>query len=63
MIVCSCWGVNDATVEQAIVGGASTIDDVGATCQAGSDCCSCHGTIEAMLEALASADLARASAA
>jgi len=63
VIVCSCWGVNDAAVEQAIAGGASSIEDVGATCQAGSDCCGCHGTIEAMLEALAVADLARASAA
>lgn len=63
MIVCSCWGVNDAAVEQAIAGGASSIEDVGTSCQAGSDCCSCHGTIEAMLEALAASDLARASAA
>ncbi|MFO0647718.1 MAG: (2Fe-2S)-binding protein [Polyangiales bacterium] len=50
MIVCSCQGVRCSSVRAAIGGGAMTVDDVGVACGAGTDCGSCRGMIEDMIE-------------
>jgi bacterioferritin-associated ferredoxin len=48
-MVCLCHGVSERTVRRAIEHGADTVDAVGARCDAGTCCQSCHPTIEAML--------------
>lgn len=51
MIVCHCNAVNDATVLEAIAGGARDIAAVGSACGAGTNCGGCHETIEHLLDA------------
>jgi bacterioferritin-associated ferredoxin len=45
MIVCQCKGVSDAAVRRAVREGASTVEEVGWACKAGTDCGGCHPTI------------------
>lgn len=59
MIVCSCLGVFERTVNRAIDGGAMTVEAVGRACGAGTDCGGCHELIE---ELIASRMLVRAGA-
>jgi bacterioferritin-associated ferredoxin len=49
MFVCICRAVPDATVEQAIREGASTLREVGERCGAGTCCGSCRPTLLRML--------------
>jgi bacterioferritin-associated ferredoxin len=49
MIVCHCKVVSDRHVRDAIVCGASTPDDVGDMCGAGTGCGSCRPTIGMLL--------------
>ncbi|HEY2765553.1 MAG TPA: (2Fe-2S)-binding protein [Pseudonocardiaceae bacterium] len=49
MYVCICSAVTEAQVRLCIAGGASTVEDVGAGCAAGTGCGSCLERIEAML--------------
>lgn len=49
MIVCSCRGVFERTVNRAIDQGALTVDEVGRACGAGTDCGSCQDTIEDLI--------------
>lgn len=49
MIVCHCEGVASTTIEAVILSGASSVDEVGDRCGAGSGCGTCWPTIEAML--------------
>ena len=41
MIVCSCRGVNDRKIRKAVETGASTIEEVGESCAAGTRCGGC----------------------
>ncbi|MFO0601569.1 MAG: (2Fe-2S)-binding protein [Polyangiales bacterium] len=50
MIVCVCQGVRCSEVRSAIRGGALTVEAVGVACGAGTDCGSCHGCIEDLVE-------------
>ncbi len=49
MIVCICRRVSDKTIRAAIAEGASSVDEVGAACRAGTGCGCCHEAIEEML--------------
>ena len=49
MLVCSCKAVFESTVRHAVASGAETVDEVGARCDAGTDCGTCHSTIEDVL--------------
>ncbi|MBI5087431.1 MAG: (2Fe-2S)-binding protein [Actinobacteria bacterium] len=48
-MVCLCRGVSGRKVERAISHGASTVDEVGDVCQAGTSCGTCRETIHEML--------------
>jgi bacterioferritin-associated ferredoxin len=48
--VCLCNSVSERKVRRAIDHGASTIDEVGAACGAGTTCHGCHDTIDDMLD-------------
>ena len=50
-ILCHCEGVNDRTIESAVVGGARSVDDVTASCGAGRGCGTCHIWIHQILAA------------
>ena len=50
MYVCACRVVRERTVRAAIASGASTIDEVGRRCGAGTVCGGCHETVEALLD-------------
>jgi bacterioferritin-associated ferredoxin len=52
VIVCHCEVVSDRHVCDAVVRGASTVDDVGDLCGAGTRCGSCRPTIGALLVAV-----------
>ncbi|MGH3913967.1 MAG: (2Fe-2S)-binding protein [Pseudonocardiaceae bacterium] len=49
MYVCICRAVTDAQVNGCIAAGASTIEDVGDRCGAGTGCGSCHERIADLL--------------
>jgi assimilatory nitrate reductase catalytic subunit len=49
--ICACFGVSCASVEKAIVGGATTLDAVGAITRGGTNCGSCRPEIRALLRA------------
>jgi bacterioferritin-associated ferredoxin len=53
MIVCHCEVVSDRHIRDAVACGASSIDDVGRRCGAGTHCGSCRPTIGALLVAVA----------
>ena len=48
-IACSCHGLRDAEITDVIRDGASSVDDVMESCQAGGNCGSCVSTIEMLL--------------
>jgi bacterioferritin-associated ferredoxin len=49
MFVCLCGAVSDSTIRGVIRAGASTVEDVGDACKAGTHCGKCRTTIELML--------------
>jgi len=49
MYVCSCHAVKDTTVRAAIAAGATTLEDIGTFCRAGSQCGGCHELLERLL--------------
>ena len=59
MYVCHCRAVSDSAVRAAAAAGDRTVDDLGESCGAGTDCGGCHPLLE---ELLAGADLATAAA-
>ena len=59
MYVCHCRAVSDSAVRAAAAAGVRTVDDLGESCGAGTDCGGCHPLLE---ELLAGADLATAAA-
>lgn len=48
-LACLCHGVSERKIERAIDHGASTIEEVGELCKAGTCCMGCHDTITEML--------------
>jgi assimilatory nitrate reductase catalytic subunit len=48
-MVCACFQVGQKTIEATIKSGATTVDAVGACCQAGTNCGSCIPEIKALL--------------
>ncbi len=53
MIVCLCHGVTAAQLHNVVESGAETVEAVGRHCGAGTDCGSCIGHIEDVLDACA----------
>jgi len=51
VIVCSCKGVSHRVIEKAIEGGATTVDQVGEACGAGTRCGTCRGHVHDLIEA------------
>jgi bacterioferritin-associated ferredoxin len=49
MIVCLCRAVSDRTLRARIAEGASTVEELGAACGAGTGCGGCHDQIEQLL--------------
>lgn len=49
MIVCVCRAVSDRTVTQAIAEGASSVEDLGKRCGAGTSCGMCLDELSSML--------------
>jgi assimilatory nitrate reductase electron transfer subunit len=49
--VCSCNGVTGAAILDAAADGAATVEAVGARTRAGTGCGTCHGRIQALLDA------------
>ncbi len=53
MYVCLCAGVTDTEIQNAIEGGASTLDGVVLATRAGSRCGSCREEVASMVRAAA----------
>ncbi|MDT7707490.1 MAG: bacterioferritin-associated ferredoxin [Pseudonocardiales bacterium] len=51
MYVCICAAVTDTEVRSCIARGARTVEEVGAACEAGTGCGSCHDHIDVFLAA------------
>lgn len=51
MVVCNCLAVNDKVVRESIAAGASTLDEVTDSCEAGGGCGRCWPVIDRMLAA------------
>ena len=49
MIVCVCEGVSDREIREAIDNGSKTLQEIGRSCRAGTDCATCCMTIRQML--------------
>jgi bacterioferritin-associated ferredoxin len=50
MIVCICRAVSDKTIHNAIENGAESIQEIGATCRAGTSCGACVPNMQRMIE-------------
>lgn len=50
MIVCLCKGVSCSTIRNAVAQGATTVEEVGMACGAGTDCGGCRGCVEEIIE-------------
>lgn len=50
MYVCQCEVVTDLEVERAVEAGAGTVAEVGDHTGAGTNCGTCHESIEAILD-------------
>ena len=50
-IVCVCHNVGARRISAAIAGGATSLDQVGAACGAGTNCGSCRPEIAALISA------------
>ncbi len=51
MLVCHCESVNDRRIRKAIKAGATTVDEIGERCGAGTSCGGCLLLVERLLEA------------
>lgn len=49
--ICACFGVSCGAVEAAVVGGATSLDAIGAITKAGTNCDSCRPEIRALIRA------------
>lgn len=50
MFVCLCRVVTDRQVEEAVRNGATTISDVGDSCDAGTGCGGCHEQLQNIID-------------
>ena len=50
MYVCICAAVTDAEIRACIDGGADTVEEIGAHCQAGTSCGSCLDRLDDLLD-------------
>jgi bacterioferritin-associated ferredoxin len=50
MFVCHCRAVSDRVVRAAVEAGDRTIEELGRSCGAGTDCGGCHEVLEELLE-------------
>jgi len=50
MLVCQCMGTSDRDIRQAVREGARDASDVGASCEAGTDCGGCLPLIDLIVE-------------
>ena len=50
MIVCICRAVSDKTIHNAIENGAESVQEIGATCRAGTSCGACVPNMQRMIE-------------
>jgi bacterioferritin-associated ferredoxin len=50
MVVCLCKNVSNRTIDTVIEDGATTIEEIGRACGAGTDCGGCHCDLEERLE-------------
>ena len=51
MYVCICMAVTDTQIRSCISAGASTVEEIGDACEAGTGCGSCHDHIDVFLAA------------
>jgi len=51
MYICLCHAATTKDVDAAIADGASTVEEIGDVCGAGSGCGSCHEELQDMLDA------------
>jgi bacterioferritin-associated ferredoxin len=49
MYVCLCEGVTDRTIRKAIRRGATTLDELGRSCGAGTGCGGCWETLQELI--------------
>jgi bacterioferritin-associated ferredoxin len=49
MVLCICRNVSDREVKRTISDGASTLEEVGRECGAGTDCGTCRAAISGLL--------------
>ena len=49
-LVCLCNGVSERKVVKAIAHGATSIEEIGRACRAGTTCHGCHDTLEDLLD-------------
>jgi bacterioferritin-associated ferredoxin len=47
--VCHCRAVSDRVVKAAVAAGDRTVEDIGASCGAGTDCGGCHRALARLL--------------
>ena len=50
MIVCVCRALSEQVIRAAITRGASTVEEVGTVCRAGTVCGACHPGVERMID-------------
>lgn len=50
MLVCLCKGVSDTKIRWLVQNGSTTLREIMATCQAGSDCGSCVGQVKELID-------------
>lgn len=50
MLVCHCKRVRDEVVRSAVKAGARTVEEVGASCRAGTGCGGCQPLIDAIID-------------
>ncbi len=48
-LVCLCHGVSEGAVVAAMTDGATTVEQVGERCAAGTRCRGCHATVHELL--------------
>jgi bacterioferritin-associated ferredoxin len=53
VIVCLCHGVDEIEIEDLVADGADSVPSIGRACGAGTDCGSCRGQIQEIIEAAA----------
>ena len=51
MYICLCHGVSHVKIEASIAAGATTIEELAASTEAGTACGGCHEMLERMLRA------------